>query len=482
MDVLETYILMVIWMYNVIYEATERICLFSGNEHQGGVQHGLWSLLWASIKALKQMDINLDQNLVDGELEDLSCMVFHVKELWEIANVILDCSPVNTPMDLVEKLKPNIGKPVDQLEYSRAIGCLMYAMKSTRPDIAYVVGYHSVLEGYSDASWINHVEDSSFASGWVFLFEGGAISWASKKQTCVTSSTMEFEFVALAATGNEAEWLRNLIYDILIWPKPIAPISIRCDSAPTMARAYSQIYNGKSRHLGVRHSMMEKAKRMRLTRRRQLEDVPELIHHIQALLPPKDAAHTCVLSKSWLHAWSTIPTLRFCQSSKSLTKQQERRYLRMIRRNIQRYHRDNIPVITCDIHFGIRKPKSATLAEKFIKRVASKISLKELCLRVVDDAASFTLPDETFSSENSNMLNLKIDFSLHTVFPSYFLLAGHSCFTGRLSIFISNLSFQQHIQLNSAVGFIVFGKLPAINGFGIPLPVAVCSGIANSSL
>ncbi|GKA43617.1 zinc finger, CCHC-type containing protein [Tanacetum coccineum] len=97
------------------------------------------------------------------------------------------------------------GKPVDQLEYSRAIGCLMYAMTSTRPDIAYVVGrlsrftsnpsrqhwkaitrvfkylrgtmnyglsymgYPSVLEGYSDASWINHVEDSSSTSGWVFL-------------------------------------------------------------------------------------------------------------------------------------------------------------------------------------------------------------------------------------------------------------------------------------------------------------------------
>ncbi|GKB82555.1 zinc finger, CCHC-type containing protein, partial [Tanacetum coccineum] len=192
-----------------------------------------------------------------------------------------DCSPVSTPMDPVEKLKPNTGKPVDQLEYSRAIGCLMYAMTSTRPDIAYAVGrlsrftsnpsrqhwkaitrvfkylrgtkdyglsyvgYPSVLEGYSDASWINHVEDSSSTSGWVFLLGGGAISWASKKQTCITSSTMESEFVALAAAGKEAEWLRNLIHEIPIWPKPIAPISIRCDSSPIMARAYSQIYNGK---------------------------------------------------------------------------------------------------------------------------------------------------------------------------------------------------------------------------------------------
>ncbi|GJY50122.1 zinc finger, CCHC-type containing protein [Tanacetum coccineum] len=185
-----------------------------------------------------------------------------------------NCSPVSTPMDPVEKLMPNTGKPVDQLEYSRAIGCLMYAMTSTRPDIAYAVGrlsrftsnpsrhhWHaitrpSVLEGYSDASWINHVEDSTSTSRWVFLLRGGAISWASKKQTCITGSTMESEFVALAAAGKEAEWLRNLIHEIPIWPKPIAPISIHCDCAATLAKAYSQIYNGKSRHLGVRHSMI----------------------------------------------------------------------------------------------------------------------------------------------------------------------------------------------------------------------------------
>nr|GEX33268.1 zinc finger, CCHC-type [Tanacetum cinerariifolium] len=150
-----------------------------------------------------------------------------------------DCSSVSTPMDPVEKIMPNTGKPVDQLEYSRTIGCLMYAMTSTRPDIAYAVGrlsrftsnpcrhhwhaltrvfkylkstmnyglsyvgYPLVLEGYSDASWINHVEDSSSISGWVFLLEGCAISWAFKKQTCIISSTTESEFVGLAAAGKK---------------------------------------------------------------------------------------------------------------------------------------------------------------------------------------------------------------------------------------------------------------------------------------
>ncbi|GKB16084.1 hypothetical protein Tco_0850007 [Tanacetum coccineum] len=82
------------------------------------------------------------------------------------------------------------------------------------------------------------------------------VGFASKNQTCIAGSTMESEFVALAAAGKEAKWLRNLIHKIPIWPKPIAPISIRCDSAATLAKAYSQIYNGKSRHLGVRHSMI----------------------------------------------------------------------------------------------------------------------------------------------------------------------------------------------------------------------------------
>ncbi|GJV52486.1 zinc finger, CCHC-type containing protein [Tanacetum coccineum] len=152
-----------------------------------------------------------------------------------------DCSSVSTPMAPVEKLKSNTGKPVDQLEYSRAIGCLMYAMTSTRPDIAYAVGR---LSRFTSNPSRQHWK----AITRVFKYLRGA-SKASKKQTCITGSTMESEFVALVAAGKEAEWLRNLIHEILIWPKLIVPISISCDSVLTMAKAYSQVYNGKSRHL-----------------------------------------------------------------------------------------------------------------------------------------------------------------------------------------------------------------------------------------
>ncbi|GJY67339.1 zinc finger, CCHC-type containing protein [Tanacetum coccineum] len=197
---------------------------------------------------------------------------FSMKDMGE-ADVIL----VSTPMDTSEKLMPNNGQAVSQLEYSRVIGCLMYAMTCTRPDIAFVVGklsrytsnpgthhwqaiqhvlkylrktmdysltytgYPSVLEGYTDASWISNTEDNSSTNGWVFLLGGGVISWASKKQTCITGLTIESKFVALAAAGKETEWLKNLLLEIPLWSKPIAPISIRCDSAATLAKAYSHL-------------------------------------------------------------------------------------------------------------------------------------------------------------------------------------------------------------------------------------------------
>nr|GEY55643.1 zinc finger, CCHC-type [Tanacetum cinerariifolium] len=132
---------------------------------------------------------------------------------------------------------------------------LKYLKKTIDYRLIYT-GYLSVLEGYTDASWISNTKDNSFTSGWVFLLGGGAISWAFKKQTCITGSIMEYEFVALAAASKEAEWLKNLLLEISLWVKPIAPIFIRCDSATTLAKAYSQMYNGKSRHLGVRHSMI----------------------------------------------------------------------------------------------------------------------------------------------------------------------------------------------------------------------------------
>nr|GEW99844.1 retrovirus-related Pol polyprotein from transposon TNT 1-94 [Tanacetum cinerariifolium] len=83
---------------------------------------------------------------------------------------------------------------------------------------------------------------------------GAAISWKSSKQTVIDKSTMKSEFIALDKCSEEAEWLRQFVEDIPMWPKPVTAISIHCDSKSAMGRAKSTMYNEKSRHIRRRHN------------------------------------------------------------------------------------------------------------------------------------------------------------------------------------------------------------------------------------
>jgi hypothetical protein len=201
-----------------------------------------------------------------------------------------DDMPAKTPYDSSVPLKKNTGNSVSQLEYAKIIGSLMFLMNCTRPDIAYAVsrlsrythspsnehwhalkrllkylkgtmnlglvyvGYPAVLEGFCDANWVTDNDEVSSTSGYVFTLGGAAISWKSTKQTCIARSTMESEFIALDLAGQEADWLRSLLADIPFWGKPTPPVSMLCDSMAAIGVAKNKVYNGKRRHLRIRHS------------------------------------------------------------------------------------------------------------------------------------------------------------------------------------------------------------------------------------
>ena len=55
------------------------------------------------------------------------------------------------------------------------------------------------LKGYTDADWGGDLDERKSTSYYVFLLGNGAITWCSKKQTCIALSTMEAEFVAFSA-------------------------------------------------------------------------------------------------------------------------------------------------------------------------------------------------------------------------------------------------------------------------------------------
>ena len=101
------------------------------------------------------------------------------------------------------------------------------------------------------------MKDKTFTSGYVFTLGGVAVSWKSSKQTCIARSTMEYEFIALDKVREEAEWLRQFLEDIPIWPKPVLAICIHCDSKSAIGRAQNDMYNGKSRHIRRRHDTVK---------------------------------------------------------------------------------------------------------------------------------------------------------------------------------------------------------------------------------
>nr|GEW33998.1 hypothetical protein [Tanacetum cinerariifolium] len=116
----------------------------------------------------------------------------------------------------VDEYQVGYDSALELIEHLRAMGETNAFVNQVKVSIYLLCGYFFPIRWY-------HPYNISSTSGWIFLLGGGAISWASKKPTCITSSTMESEFVALAAAGNEAEWLRNLIYEIPLWPKQIPP-------------------------------------------------------------------------------------------------------------------------------------------------------------------------------------------------------------------------------------------------------------------
>lgn len=83
---------------------------------------------------------------------------------------------------------------------------------------------------YCDTNWISDIKDFKSTIDYVFTIGGVAVSWKSRKQTCVVRSTTKSEFITLDKAGKEVECFRNFLEDIRYWPKLITAISIHCHS------------------------------------------------------------------------------------------------------------------------------------------------------------------------------------------------------------------------------------------------------------
>ncbi|KAH9724151.1 hypothetical protein KPL70_007382 [Citrus sinensis] len=113
----------------------------------------------------------------------------------------------------------NLGRMTFFLGMQAAKRILRY-VKGT---IGYGIRFNQVknfnLHGYSNSDWAGCVDDMRSTSGYYFSFGSeivsGIVSWCSKKQEVIAQSTIEAEYVAVAAAAvNQALWIRKLMTDL----------------------------------------------------------------------------------------------------------------------------------------------------------------------------------------------------------------------------------------------------------------------------
>jgi len=166
-------------------------------------------------------------------------------------------------------LLPDNVKCDDSVPYRELLGALLWLSEGTRPDIKYIVsamskylneprvaqwkalkkvlrylngtkklgihyrqmpkapkcplGYVSSshfsmsnlrVDGYVDSDFANNVDDRRSITGYVYFMAGGPVSWQSHSQKTVALSSMEAEYMALAAATQEALWLKMILEEL----------------------------------------------------------------------------------------------------------------------------------------------------------------------------------------------------------------------------------------------------------------------------
>ncbi|CAI7813277.1 unnamed protein product [Closterium sp. NIES-53] len=164
-------------------------------------------------------------------------------------------SPQPTPLSTSHSLSapPSDDSIEPSGPYPELVGCLIYLMTCTRPDLAYPLnllaryvapGRHQkvhwdatkrvlrylwstlgmglvlggwdpiVLTGHANASWVDDSATQRSSQGYTFSLGSGSVSWRSTRSSLVLSSSCEAEIYAGAMAAQELRWLTYLLTDL----------------------------------------------------------------------------------------------------------------------------------------------------------------------------------------------------------------------------------------------------------------------------
>ena len=162
---------------------------------------------------------------------------------------------IRSPMHLAVRTRPDIAFTISTIaQFNNAPGLAHWEavkhiyryLAGTKSLALTFEGVESGLEGYIDADGATQ-EHHHAISGYAYLLDGGAISWASCKQELVMLSTAEAEYVATTHAAKEGLWLRQLIGEVFHPLKHLIPLY--SDSQAAIALMKDRRNHAQTKHI-----------------------------------------------------------------------------------------------------------------------------------------------------------------------------------------------------------------------------------------
>lgn len=202
-------------------------------------------------------------------------------------------NPMTTPADanvILHRNEDENGNPKNpaQVLFRELIGSLMYLAVATRPDIAFIVSNLSqflsnpslehwmaakrvlrylqgtiglgivfdgnskdlnILNAYSDADFATCLDTRKSVSGVVLILNGGPMIWSARKQSIVSTSTTEAEYVAAFEAAKEVVWTRQILK--IIGVPQMKPTTLYCDNEAAERLVTHPIFRRRTKHIEI---------------------------------------------------------------------------------------------------------------------------------------------------------------------------------------------------------------------------------------
>jgi hypothetical protein len=125
------------------------------------------------------------------------------------------------------------------------------------------------LMAYSNADWEGCVDDRKITSGGEFFLGESLVAWIRKKQSSISLSTTEAEYIATVECCTQVEWMKQTLQDIKVVFEE--PTTIYCDNTSAISLSKNPVQHSKSKHIPIKyHYLRDQAENKNI----KLEYVP----------------------------------------------------------------------------------------------------------------------------------------------------------------------------------------------------------------